>query len=72
MGIERSRVLEVHAKGWDQGTVGAELVGVLLAAALAVPVSVLAGEPGFAGLVGDDGRLALADVSTPATAFPML
>lgn len=51
---------------------GAELVGVLLAGARAVPVSALAGEPGFAGLVGDDGRLALADVSTPATAFPML
>lgn len=50
---------------------GAELVGVLLAGARALPVSVLAAEPGFAALVGDDGGLALADVSTPATAFPM-
>ena len=51
---------------------GAELVGVLLAGARAVPVSTLAAEPGFAGLVGDRDGLALADVSTPATAFPML
>ncbi len=52
---------------------GAELVGVLLAGARALPVSALAGEPGFAGLVGDErGALAMADVSTPATAFPML
>lgn len=51
---------------------GAELVGVLLAGARALPMSVLAGEPGFAGLVGDErGGLALADVSTPATAFPI-
>jgi hypothetical protein len=50
---------------------GAELVGVLLAGARALPVSVLAGEPGFAGLVAGDGGLALADVSTPATAFPI-
>lgn len=50
---------------------GAELVGVLLAGARAVAVSALAGEPGFAGLVGGDGGLALADVSTPATAFPI-
>lgn len=113
MGIERSRVMEVRARG---GTVGASyliddrllltagsgrapadvrpagtatwlaatpvwsspagavlLELVLLAGARAVPVSALAGEPGFAGLVGDDrGALALADVSTPATVFPML
>ncbi len=51
---------------------GAELVGVLLAGARAVPVSALAGEPGFAGLVGDQrGGMELADVSTPATAFPI-
>jgi hypothetical protein len=50
---------------------GAELVGVLLAGARALPVSALAGEPGFAGLMGEDGGLALADVSTPATAFPI-
>lgn len=50
---------------------GAELVGVLLAGARAVPVGALAGEPGFAGLVGDEDGLALADVSTPATAFPI-
>ena len=51
---------------------GAELIGVLLAGARALPVSGLAGEPGFAGLVGDEAGLALAEVSTPATAFPML
>ena len=51
---------------------GAELVGVLLAGARAVPVSTLAGEAGFAGLVGDHDGLALADVSMPGTAFPML
>jgi hypothetical protein len=34
-------------------------------------VSALAGEPGFAGLVGVEGGLALADVNTPATAFPI-
>lgn len=51
---------------------GAELVGVLLASARAVPVGALAGEPGFAALVGDErGGLALADVSTPATVFPI-
>jgi hypothetical protein len=51
---------------------GAELVGVLLAGARALPVSALAAEPGFAGLVADErGGLALADVSTPATAFPI-
>ena len=50
---------------------GAELVAVLLAGARALPVSALAAEPGFAGLVGDDDGLALADVSTPATAFPI-
>jgi hypothetical protein len=50
---------------------GAELVAVLLAGARALPVSTLAGQPGFAGLVGDEGGLALADVSTPATAFPI-
>lgn len=50
---------------------GAELVGVLLAGGPALPVSALAGEPGFAALVGGDGELALADVSTPATAFPI-
>lgn len=50
---------------------GAELVAVLLAGARALPVSALAGEAGFAGLVGDEGGLALADVSTPATAFPI-
>jgi hypothetical protein len=50
---------------------GAELVAVLLAGARALPVSALAGEPGFAGLIGDEGGLALADVSTPATAFPI-
>ena len=51
---------------------GAELVGVLLAGARALPVGTLAGEPGFSGLAGDErGRLALADVSTPATAFPI-
>ena len=50
---------------------GAELGGVLLAGARALPVSALAGEPGFAGLVGGDCGLALADVSTPATAFPI-
>ncbi|HET7718617.1 MAG TPA: hypothetical protein VFK43_01530 [Acidimicrobiales bacterium] len=51
---------------------GAELVGVLLAGARALSVGALAGEPGFAGLVGDErGGLALAEVSTPATAFPI-
>lgn len=50
---------------------GAELVGVLLDGARALPVSTLAGEPGFAALVGDGDGLALADVSTPATAFPI-
>ena len=50
---------------------GAELVGVLVSPAHSLPVSALAGEAGFAGLVGDDGGLALADVSTPASAFPM-
>jgi len=50
---------------------GAELVGVLLAGARALPVSALAAEPGFAGLVGERGALAMADVSTPATAFPI-
>jgi hypothetical protein len=50
---------------------GAELVAVLLAGARALPGSALAGEPGFAGLGGDQGGLALADVSTPATAFPI-
>ncbi|HVL06805.1 MAG TPA: hypothetical protein VM388_12515 [Acidimicrobiales bacterium] len=51
---------------------GAELVGVLVAGARAVAVGALAGEPGFAGLVGDGaGGMALADVSTPATAFPI-
>lgn len=51
---------------------GAELVGVLLAAARAVPLSALAAEPGFARLVGDArGGVALVDVSTPATAFPI-
>ena len=50
---------------------GAELVGVLLAGARALPVSGLADEPGFAALVGRDRGLALADVSTPTTAFPM-
>jgi len=51
---------------------GAELVGVLLAGARALPVGALAPDPGFAGLVGDDaGGVALADVSTPATAFPI-
>jgi hypothetical protein len=51
---------------------GAELVGLLLAGARALPVSALAGEPGFAGLVGDQpGGMVLADVSTPATAFPI-
>lgn len=51
---------------------GAELVGVLLAGARAVPVSALASEPGFAALVGGArGALALTEVSTPATAFPI-
>lgn len=50
---------------------GAELVGVLVTGLRAVPVSALAGEPGFAALVGDRNGLALADVSTPATAFPI-
>lgn len=51
---------------------GAELVGVLVGAVHAVPLSALAAEPGFAALVGSDrGGLALADVSTPATAFPI-
>jgi hypothetical protein len=50
---------------------GAELVGVLVAGARAVPVGVLADEPGFAPLVGGQDGLALADVSTPATAFPI-
>lgn len=55
---------------------GAELVGVLLAAAHAVPVAILAEDPAFVGLVMDgagaaDG-LALVPVSTPATAFPIL
>lgn len=51
---------------------GAELVGVVLAAARAVALSALAAEPGFAALVGGErGGLALADVSTPATAFPI-
>lgn len=55
---------------------GAELVGVLLAAAHAVPVAVLGEDPAFVGLVMDgagaaDG-LALVPVSTPATAFPIL
>ena len=50
---------------------GAELVGVLVAGARALPVSALADEPGFAGLLGDEDGLVLADVSTPATAFPI-
>jgi hypothetical protein len=50
---------------------GAELVGVLVAGPRAVPVSALAGEPGFVALVGDGDVLVLADVSTPATAFPI-
>jgi hypothetical protein len=53
---------------------GAELVGVLLAgAARAVPAGLLAADPGFARLVAGAGQvLALRDVSSPATAFPML
>lgn len=50
---------------------GAELVGVLLAGARAVAVGALAAEPGFVGAMGDGRGLALADVSTPATAFPI-
>jgi hypothetical protein len=54
---------------------GAELVGVLLADAgrpVAVPVSALAGDPGFVALFGDEGGLALAPVSTPSYGFPIL
>jgi hypothetical protein len=50
---------------------GAELVGVLVPGPRAVPVSALAGEPGFGPLMGGQDGLALADVSTPATAFPI-
>jgi len=50
---------------------GAELVGVLVTGPRAVPVSALAGEPGFAALLGGQEGLAMADVSTPATAFPI-
>lgn len=50
---------------------GAELVGVLGAGGRAVPVSVLAAEPGFVALVGGGCQLVLADVRA-AAAFPIL
>ena len=47
---------------------GAELVGVLLAGGRAVPAATLADDPAFVEAVGG---LALVDVSTPASAFPI-
>jgi hypothetical protein len=47
---------------------GAELVGVLLAGGRAVPAAALADDPDFVDAVGG---LALVDVSTPASAFPI-
>lgn len=50
---------------------GAELVGVLVTGARAVAMGALAADPGFAGAMGGGPTLVLADVSTPATAFPI-